>query len=523
MLIAVVACGGDSGGISTPTGFTRLTTISTYGDLRLSLYYRQAAPPQTSVTVNVDYDQSIQLRLLEYSGMAQANVVDVYDTEQDYSYHPHTHSPGPTTQNDELVLSFLVNQNATTTQSGFTGGFVRLFESTSPSSFQHGSPLHTHTNQDWERTRYTLHQLVTTTTGNYEIYSNLSTDEDWLAVTVAFKGGSSGPARFSSTKATATKAITVSGTGTLTVFGPLKSTVTAPANPAIRVTGSGRVLPFDYQFLLPNGLIIGAGTPYTVVSHDGLYGYQVRSSDEDQPRGDGALRGIDLQSARQALFKIQVAGTRPQIESNLDELYRALVPQRERDWQLIWRHPAQPVKLLNCRAIELPREIDQRRALAADQAIVLRAADPRHYSAIPRRVIIPVTPAGATPLTTQVFNSGNIAAHPVISIQGPTSGPPVTRLTLVNATARVTFGATLVLANGSTLTGDMYARITGAPRSVVTLDGQSKYGSWQLPREPFRIDPDPSGLGGYNLLYLQTEPAGAPVICTLEYRDTWSG
>jgi hypothetical protein len=68
----------------------------------------------------------------------------------------------------------------------------------------------------------------------------------------------------------------------------------------------------------------------------------------------------------------------------------------------------------------------------------------------------------------------------------------------------------------------MDGRITGAPRSPITLDGQSKYGSWQLPRDPFRIDPDPSGQGGFNNLYLRTTPAGAPVTATLEYRDTWA-
>jgi hypothetical protein len=69
----------------------------------------------------------------------------------------------------------------------------------------------------------------------------------------------------------------------------------------------------------------------------------------------------------------------------------------------------------------------------------------------------------------------------------------------------------------------MDARVTGAPRSTITLDGVSKYGAWQLPRSPFRIDPDPYAVDGDNVLYMRTEPAGVPLVCTLDYRDTWAG
>jgi hypothetical protein len=483
--------------------------------MQMTVWYRQSAPATNSVSVTtLDAEKSLQVRVLEYSGMAQAGGYDKLSVQSSESDDPFAGPTGTTAQADELALAFISNQYADTVQSGFSGGLVRLFEGVSPQSWSRG------TNQDWERARYTVHQAATTSPANFTIRGRLSSERRWMAVLVTFRGASTGPARFTSTLAP--PAITVTGTGSLTVFGPLQST--APTNRAIVVSGRGSVLPFNYQFLLPNGLMIGRDTPYTVVSHDGLYGHDVRSSDEDQPRGDGSLRGVDLQSARQALFKLQIAGTREEIELRLDLLFRALVPQRENDWDLVWRHPASGARLIRVRPIQLPREIDQRRALVADQSIGLRAADPRHYSAVPRRVVVPVTPAGAaTPVTVNVANEGNIAAYPVITISGPTSGPPVSRIELVNATTLVSFEAQLVLANGSVLIGDMQARITGAPRSVVTLDGQSKYGSWQLPRAPFRIDADPTGRGGFNTVYLRTEPPGAPVTCTLDYRSSWSG
>lgn len=515
LLVAVcVAAGTLPSGLTTPAGFTHLASRG-LRDMQMSVWYRQAAPATNSVSVTtLDAEKSLQVRVLEYSGMAQANVVDKLSVQAGESDDPFAGPTGTTAQADELALAFIGNQYASAVQAGFSGGLVRLFEGVSPQSWSRG------TNQDWERARYTVHQAATTAPSNFTIRGFLSSERRWMAVLVTFRGASTGPARFTST--TAPAALTAAGTGALTVFGPLRSTATS--NRAIVTSGRASVLPFNYQFLLPNGLMIGQDTVYRVVSHDGLYGHDVRSSDEDQPRGDGSLRGVDLQSARQVLFKIQTTGTREEIELRLDLLYRALVPQRDTDWDLVWRHPATAARLIRVRPIQLPREIDQRQIIAADQSIALRAADPRHYSAVPQRVVVPVTPAGAAePLTVNVFNDGNIPAYPVITISGPTSGPAVSRIELVNATTLISFEARLVLAKGSTLVGDMQARITGAPRSVVTLDGQSKYGSWQLPRSPFRLDPDATGRGGFNTVYLRTEPAGAPVTCTLDFRSSWSG
>lgn len=515
LLVAVlVTAGALPVGLTGPAGFTLIRSRG-LRDIEIGVWYRQAAPATTSVQVGFqgETQRSMQLRVLEHSGMAQANVLDKVVVQANETSLPYTGSTGNTAQADSLVLGFVANQYASAVQVGFVGGLARLFESTSPQSWSGG------TNQDWERARLTVHQSIATSIGSFSLFNFLSSSRRWVSILCTFRGGSSGPARFTSLNAG--PALTTSGTGSLTVFGPLKSTATT--SKALTVTGGGRILPFNYQFLLPNGLMIGSGTPYTVVSHDGLYGHDVRSSDEDQPRGDGSLRGVDLQSARQILLKLQISGTREEIELRLELLYRALVPQRETDWPFIWRHPALAARMLNVRPINLPREIDQVRAIVADQAIALRAADPRHYSAVPKRVTIPVSPSRDNPIRVNVFNSGNIAAHPVITITGPTSGPPVSKIELVNETSLLAFSAELVLAKGSTLVGDMQARITGAPRSVVTLDGQSKYGSWQLPRSPFRIDADPTGRGGYNVLYLLTTPASAPVTCTLDYRDTSSG
>jgi hypothetical protein len=221
---------------------------------------------------------------------------------------------------------------------------------------------------------------------------------------------------------------------------------------------------------------------------------------------------------------MNVGRGRHEVERNMAALYRALVPQRDTDWELIFRFPTWPLLMMRVRPTDLMRARNSSQLEIAAQQFALRAADPRIYAAIPTRVQIPVTPAGAVePQRQYVINIGNAAAYPVITIHGPDYGNPVTFVQLVNETALVNFEARLQLQTGSTLVADMDARITGAPRSPITLDGDGKYGAWQLPREPFRIDPDPTGLGGFNEVHLHTEPPGAPVRCYLDYRSTWAG
>lgn len=521
IVVVDVAAGTLPSDLTTPSGFTRIASTG-LRDMQMVVWYRGASPSMTSVSVTaLDDDKSQQIRMFEYSGMAQTSVLDKVTVRQSESRDPYTGDTGTISQGDELVLGFVANQYASTAQYGFRGNLSRLYESVSPQRY------YDHYNADWERSRLSVHQAISTSTQNFSLDCDLSTTRRWMTTLVTFRGGSFGPARFTSTQQPP-MLTTSSSKCDLTVFGPLTSgkNPNAPV-PTMLKTDSvqARVGPFNYQYRLGgwSGLLIGSGTNFHVEGTDGLGGWQMRTSDEDRPRGDGALRGIDLESARQIVFKMNVGKGREEVERNMDTLYRALVPQRDTDWELIWRHPVGPMKMMRVRPIELSRARNKGQLTFNSQSFALRAADPRHYSAISTTVSIQATPPGAEPQRTHVTNIGNAPAYPIITIKGPTSGSDVNRIELVNETALVNFEAELTLSKGSIFVADMDARITGVPRSIITLDGQTKYGSWQLPREPFRIDPDPTGFGSYNEIYLVTDPPGAPVICTLEYRDTWAG
>lgn len=492
------------------SGFTLLRSHAVR-DLQLTVWFRQNCPAMSQISVTADDYRAMQLRLMEYSGVSQASTArDKFVWESDEDREPESGNTGTLAATGELAIGIIANQYASTTQSGFLGGLTKLYETTSPSVWY---------NSDWERGRVSIHQGIRTSTSSLEIEGRLSSTRRWISFLVTFRSGVSGPVQLSST--INTNMLPVEGGAALTVFGKLRSGFISNNSRMLgEVTSQmARIGPFNYQYRLGGwtGLLIGTGTPFRIESIDGLEGWDLRTSDEELPRGDGALRGVDLQTARQVMFRLNFDGTQAQIEDQADELYRTLIPQRDADWELIYRHPGRPLRIVYCRPTNIVREINQQQLLLHNQAFTLRAADPRHYSAVEHVAQIPVSNDNDNPTPQTILNLGNAFAYPEIRVSVLPTSQTVTRVELVNETADSTFDFRANIPPSSTLLGDMSARATGAPRNIVTIDGQSKYGAWEFPREAFRLNP------GQNNVYLRTTPRGTPVLCLLRYRDTWSG
>lgn len=487
------------------SGYTLLRSYAAR-DIQLTVWYRANAPSITQATVSVGAYRAMQVRVMEYSGVAQANPLDKFVLGYDNHDHVTTSNTGTLTATGELAVGITANQYASTYQYGFAGGLSKFAETVSPSSYQ----------QDWERGRVAYHQAVLNSTSSRNLTVFLSSERRTIVFLMVFKSGASGPANLNSTGTTGT--INPGGRGSLTVFGPLKSIAPPPMLGEVS-SSIARIGPFNYQYRLGGwqGLLIGTGTPYRVESIEGLEGWEVRVTDEDIPRGDGALRGIDLQTARQMVFKVNFDGNRNEIEEAQDNLYRTLVHQRDSDWELIYRHPGRPLRMLRCRPIEVTREMNLEQLLVMNQMFVLRAADPRHYSVEERSVSIPISPSNDNPIQTAVANAGNSYAYPEIVVTVANTSATVTKIELVNSVNGDVFDFRAVMPARSQLTADMQARATGAPVSAIAVDGQSKYGGWQLPRKTFALNP------GLNQVYLLVEPSYAVVTCSLRYRDTWSG
>lgn len=486
------------------SGFTALPNVAVR-DLQVAAWYREGAPPMTTATVSCDAYRAMQVRILEVSGIAQSAALDRVTSRGSESDRPSTGSTATTTRADEYVLGIIANQYGSTTQSGFSGGLARLYESTSPLSDQ----------QDWESARYSVHQLMTSATGSFSLSAQLSTSRRWVGILATFKGGTTGPLKLSSTTQPA-GLVTGGARSRLTVFGRLRSTT----QPAGFVTGGARsrIGPFGDQFRLGgwSGLLIGSGTDIRVESVEGLQGWDLRTSDTPLSRGDGDRRGPDLQTGRMILFRINFDGPREDIEAQQAALLRALAPRRDDDTELIFRLPGQPLKSLYYRPGQLALELTTRQTLLRSQAFVLRCADPRHYSALIHRLTVPVSPDRDDPVLATAANLGSTWAYPIIRISGPAAGE-ATRVVATNLTTGQLFDVAASLSVGSLLVGDMPAQITGTGRSAVTIDGQSARGAWQPPRRPFALAP------GLNDLMFEVEPPGVLATCDLEYRSTWSG
>lgn len=495
-------------------------SVRSVGDLQVTVWYRANCPTLTSISVGSDFSRSIQLRLLEHSGMAQASVLDKLIVQAGTNASPYTGASGNVAQADTLVLSVVASQYASTTQGGFSGGLTRLFETVSPQLFGFFQ-----SNVDSQRSRLTIHQAISSAIASFALASILSSARFWITFLICFKGQSAGPVKLSSTRRIPL-ASTPLRASTLTVFGPLRAGLVSGGGPMLLTDGDNafaRIGPFNYQYRLGgwSGLLIGEGTPYQLESVDGLEGWELRTSDDELPRGDGALRGVDLMTSRTILFELKQGSDRGgvdnqqiDVEGDLDTLYRALVPQRDTDFDLIWRHPGRPLRLVRVRPVNLIRELTAEETVVHFQKFALLAADPRHYSAFLRQArLVPTSSSGVTSPVT-VINAGNGAAFPYIRVSGTQA---ITRVEVNNANTDINFVVEAALSAGSTLGGDMEARAIGAARSVVTIDGTSKYGAWQQPRTTFQLNP------GANELTFSTIPAGAAVTCTLDYRDTYSG
>jgi hypothetical protein len=419
LVVTAVSMGGTAA-LAVSSGF-QLIRERVFGDIKLSMWYMEGAPETSSATVTTSVDRSLQVRIMEYQGAAMSGALDQVTIATSQTALASTGTTGTTSQADSIVVACVANQYVSTLQSGFSGALTRLIEQVTPQSGWGWYGLSS--DPDYLRTRLTIHQTITSAVQQFVLQAYLTAVAPWIAILCTFKGGSSGPVRMTSR---GRSAITIGGRGDLTVFGPLRSTAAVLASQAVALNISGgiaRMGPFTHQYRLGgwDGLLIGQDTDYRVESVEGLGGWEMRTSDDELPRGDGGLRGVDLQSARQIVFKVNAnspfkpdsAEAQADVEDKLNILYRALVPQRNQDWELLWRDPDTPLKMLRCRPVNIIRQLDWQQILLLDQTFALKATDPRHYSAFAKSIRVPRHPSWSRlPYILLTLNEGNGFAYP---------------------------------------------------------------------------------------------------------------
>lgn len=284
-------------------------------------------------------------------------------------------------------------------------------------------------------------------------------------------------------------------------------------------------------------LVFGEGTAIYVNRAEGFEGFEARTADADQPRGHGAIRGLDYVAPRTVAFELALIDTTEAVDSSAYEaLYAsvraAFTPSLSQDYPLIFKRPGQPERQINCRPIQLTRTEDFLRFNRFGfPPIVLRAADPRIYSTTEQTVSAPVFAAATggfelpadlpvdfgtgTQVEAVVTNAGTAEAYPLVRFYGPISGT-VTGVKLTNTTTGQILQVNTTITSGQILSADMSAAVTGSNALVVSLDGASRYGSWALPRDAFYLAP------GSNALRFEVIGTSTNALATITWRDTWT-
>lgn len=291
----------------------------------------------------------------------------------------------------------------------------------------------------------------------------------------------------------------------------------------------------DLQFEF-RGLVFGAGTDFHINRAEGFEGYEARTSDSDQPRGDGGIRGLDYVAPRTVAFELALIETTSaggaDYEAAWASVRAAFAPTRESDHDLTFKRPGGVERLIRCRPISLVRvEEFGRYNIVGFPPVVLRAVDPRIYSATEHTgnasvyaasqggaefpvAEFPVDFTGGTQNELVAENAGTADAYPLVRFYGPVTGT-CTGVKLTNTTNGDVLDIGATVTAGQILTADMEAAVTGANRLVISLGGASRYGDWELPRAAFRLSP------GSNTLRFQVTGTSTDVVCNLAWRDTW--
>ncbi len=290
----------------------------------------------------------------------------------------------------------------------------------------------------------------------------------------------------------------------------------------------------DEQFQF-RSLVMGPGTDYMINRVEGFEGADVRVSDSDQPRGDGGLRGIDLVAPKTIAIELALVAegeTGAAYEALWAAVREAFRPSREQDFPLVFKRPGQVEKLIRARPVQLVRVEEHKNFNRRGfPPVVLKTVDPRIYSSELHTGNVPIYAASSGGMDWSVgnwpveytggfqtefvaVNAGTADAYPFVQFFGPVVGT-CTGVTLTNSTTGQVLQITTTITTGQILQADMEAAVTGSNRLVISLGGSSRYGSWALPRDPFRLAP------GSNNLRFQLTGTSTDVVCNLQWRDTW--
>lgn len=265
----------------------------------------------------------------------------------------------------------------------------------------------------------------------------------------------------------------------------------------------------NFQFSY-RGITMGEGTNYDIIKMEGLHDLIVKDTDRDNPRSQGTIPGIHSATFRLVRCTLFVRGTAGSTthEEDIQDLMDALSSDQhmqpsEADDQFTFKFPGEDEKFIFCRPVRRsrPRRSESEGGLATVR-FELKTYDPRTYSTTE-------DDSGYKTSAFVVVNNGGALAYPILEFDADSLGG----IQIDNSTNGASFSVAGMTASSTGYTADMGRWVRGRGDLLIIYKASTNhYAKWQIPRDPFYLDP------GSNSLTVTTSSNGQIKV---KSRDTW--
>lgn len=289
----------------------------------------------------------------------------------------------------------------------------------------------------------------------------------------------------------------------------------------------------DYQIKFKE-LVIGRDTPYGIRSVRGLFDVDVDSGSVPIPRGDGNIPGEDFLKAKNVEIELGIEG--PKQSDSLAGFIRDIRETFKREDSdgspepLYFKVPGNEEQFIRVRNINIAIQDDvQSEHGLKPISVRLHAADPRLYGTDSNSDVLNIHEPDSgsidfgldfgldfesAGLDVVIHNAGTAKAYPILRFFGPTDAGTVTGVTIINETTGQEIEIQSDILTDQILRADMPAYIRADGNQVIGIDGSSRYGDWQVPREPFYLQP------GDNVLRYEITGTSAESVVNIIWFDT---
>jgi hypothetical protein len=207
-----------------------------------------------------------------------------------------------------------------------------------------------------------------------------------------------------------------------------------------------------YSFAFNNQVFGGAGSPYQILSVDGLESLPgIRNQDDNRGYHDGMFTGRDFLSGRTISIIFNTFGdSNGSAQTNYNTIQSVLLPQTSGTTSLYFKFPNSPTseQFVNARVRALRTTVDPNYTYGyITSQVDFFCPDPNYYNSNLQTANMLISAAlgrtynrtfnytyggGSSSVTTTIQNIGWATTYPTITIQGPITNPVIGNTTTGN-------------------------------------------------------------------------------------------